>query len=276
MIAFVLRVPAAEAEVASDALWSCGVAAVEERLVVDGRGDEVELWTAFGDEVSGGDSLPFEPASGWCARWEHVDDAVVDTWRRFAVPVEVAPDLVVCPAWIPFVTDRTDVEVISIEPGVTFGLGDHPTTQLSLAALRREVRRRRGCAVLDVGCGSGVLAIGASRWGAARVVAIDLAPAAVPVTLDNAARNGVPGQVEVSNTPLARLEGRFDVVVANILAPTLVELSADLLRVLADEGTLVLSGVLAGRFDHVAAAMAPARLEHVDELDGWAALTMRR
>jgi ribosomal protein L11 methyltransferase len=98
----------------------------------------------------------------------------------------------------------------------------------------------------------------------------------VPTTLENAVRNGVDDRVQVSTMPLAEVEGTYELVVANILAPTLVELADDLLRVLAADGTLVISGVLDGRFDHVVAALAPARVVAVDVLDGWAAVTLRR
>ena len=98
-------------------------------------------------------------------------------------------DLVVRPAWVPFDAPAGRHRA-AIEPGATFGMGDHPTTLLTLAA-RCAGWFTPGCTVLDVGCGSGVLAIGACVFGAASAVGIDIAPAAVPVTLANAAANGV-------------------------------------------------------------------------------------
>jgi ribosomal protein L11 methyltransferase len=166
--------------------------------------------------------------------------------------------------------------VVHIEPGATFGLGDHPTTRLSMVALRRVLSAHADATVLDVGCGSGVLAIGAVLLGARSAVGIDITPAAVPTTLDNAVRNGVDGRVQVSTTPLAEVEGTFDLVVANILAPTLVELADDLLRVLSTDASLVISGVLDGRYSHVVDALAPAHVVAVDVLDGWAAVTLWR
>ena len=110
---------------------------------------------------------------------------------------------------------------------------------------------------------------------AAGAVGIDISPAAVPTTTANASRNGVGERIEVSTTPLAEVSGPFDVVVANILAPALIDLSADLRRVLSAEGTLVVSGILATRHDHVVAALAPLRVARRDDLDGWTALTLR-
>jgi ribosomal protein L11 methyltransferase len=179
---------------------------------------------------------------------------------------------VVRPAWVPYEAPP-GTTVLHIEPGSTFGMGDHPTTVLSLRAARRLVTP--GCTVLDVGCGSGVLAVGACVFGAATAVGIDIAPAAVPVTRENAAANGVDDRVEVSTTGLEEVEGRFDLVLANILAPTLVALAADLQRVVAPGGALVISGVLAGAYDHVLAALAPMQVVHTEELAGWAAVTLR-
>ena len=258
----VVTVAADEADLASDALWGLGVVAVEERQADDGS---VELWTSLGDDAEHVD-LP------WPWRFVEVDAAVADTWRQFATPIWVEPDLVVRPAWVPF-DAPPGVTVLHIEPGATFGMGDHPTTVLSLRAARRLVTP--GCTVLDVGCGSGVLAIGACVFGADHAIGIDIAPAAVPTTEANSQANGVAVQVKVSTTDLADVEGTYDLVLANILAPTLVALSDDLRRVLAPGGTLVISGILADAHDHVLAALAPLKVLETETLDGWAAVTLQ-
>jgi len=271
--ALVVTVPAVELELASDALWALGVVAVEERDPADATEDHlVELWTSLGDDV---DAVA-HAAEGFPARWRwrlvDVDESVADSWRQHALPTWVEADLVVCPAWVA-IDVPDDVTVLRIEPGSTFGLGDHPTTVLSMRALRRAVFA--GSTVLDVGCGSGVLAIAAARFGAARVDAIDIAPAAVPTTRENAVANQVDALVHVSTTPLAEVDGTFDVVVANILAPTLVALADDLRRVLSPAGVLIVSGLLADRHAHVETALAPLHLVDRDTRDGWAALTLR-
>ncbi len=273
MRSLVVSAPAAEVEVAADVLWSLGVVAIEERLAVDGT---IELWTSLGD---GEDALDVV-ASSLGARWRwwttEVDESVADTWREHAVVVEVAEDLVVVPAWREdrMAGVRAGCMALSIEPGSTFGLGDHPTTRGCLLALRREMAARAGASVLDVGCGSGILAVAAARWGARRVVAVDISPAAVPVTQENALRNGVATVVEVSTTPLHEVAGRHRVVVANILAPTLIELADDLKARLDDGGALIISGVLAGRYDHVLQALEPLVPLGVDLIDGWATVTL--
>ncbi|MDO8390123.1 MAG: 50S ribosomal protein L11 methyltransferase [Actinomycetota bacterium] len=265
MLAFVVSVRPEDVEVASDALWGLGVVAVEERATADGG---VELWTSLGDT----DPTTIEWPAQWPWRLVEVDERVADTWREFAEPIVVGPDLVVRPAWVPY-DAPPGTTVLHIEPGSTFGMGDHPTTILSLRALRRLVTP--GCTVLDVGCGSGVLAIGACVFGAASAVGIDIAPAAVPTTRANAAANGVAQRLTVSTTLLGDVTGTFDVVAANILAPTLVALAPDLRRVVAPGGALVVSGILAAAHAHVLDALAPLHVVATDELDGWVAVTLR-
>ena len=247
--------------------------AVEEREAGSGTEDRlVELWTSLGDDV---DAIARE-ADGFPKRWRwrlvEIDPSVADTWRSHAQPSWIERDLVVVPSWLPFDAPE-GVTVIRIEPGSTFGLGDHPTTVLSLRAVRDALFP--GATLLDVGCGSGVLAVSACRLGAARAEGIDISPASVGVTLDNARANGVEALVSVSTTPLSAIDGPFDIVVANLLAPTLIELADELRRVLASDGVLVISGILVERQDHVLAALAPLRVIAEEHREGWAAVSLR-
>jgi len=279
MLALVVTVRAEDAEVASDELWAMGVVAIEERSTGQRHSDgteEVELWTSLGDDA---DAIAAElTALRYHWRFEEIDATVSETWREFAVPTWVADDLVVYPAWQDDITvshdDRHgDVISISIEPGATFGMGDHPTTVLTMRAMRGVLVS--GDSVLDVGCGSGVLAIAACRLGAAAAVGIDISTAAVPTTIANAERNGVHNLVSVSTTPLAEIAGTFDIVLANILAPALIQLASDLRRVLAPSGALIISGILADHHEHVISALAPLRIVDQIDLDGWTAITLR-
>jgi ribosomal protein L11 methyltransferase len=268
VLAIVVSTTADEVELASDALWSLGVVAVEERLAEDG----VELWTSLGDDVVAIRDIASQRLERWTWRFVEVDESVAETWRDHAVPAWIDADLVICPAWVPFDAEA-DVTVLRIDPGSTFGLGDHPTTVLSMRAVRSALRI--GSTILDVGCGSGVLAIGACVLGASRAIGIDIAPASMSVAGVNAVANGVADRIEVSTTPLAQVDGTFDIVVANILAPTLIELADDLRRVVAPSGVLIVSGVLADRHAHVEAALRPLQRTRRATLDGWAALTLK-
>jgi ribosomal protein L11 methyltransferase len=161
---------------------------------------------------------------------------------------------------------------------MAFGTGTHPTTALCLAAISEAVTARPGLSVLDVGTGSGLLAIAARKLGAGRTVAVDVDPVAVRVAGENAARNGVA--LELSGAPAGEVRGAFDLVVANILANTLVELAPALDARLAPGGTLVLSGILAPQADevraaHVARGLRPAPPRERREGE-WVALVLEK
>jgi ribosomal protein L11 methylase PrmA len=180
---------------------------------------------------------------------------------------------------------------ITIEPGTSFGHGGHPTTELALHLLLEDLRP--GQSVLDVGTGSGVLAIAAAVVGAAPVVGIDIAPDAVAIATGNARANGVAGAVTIAEVPIeraGRLVGvdRFDAVVANVLAPVQRSLAAALAAAVADGGSLVVAGHLLDdepelRALHLGAladsAMPEDRAPRVvaeRRHEGWSALRLQR
>ena len=273
MRAFVLVVLADDAELASDRLFGLGVAAVEERgSELDGH---VELWTEVGDSAVAIDAAV--GAVGDLGRWRtaELDESVADSWRQHAAPITVADGVVIVPAWLAGSVETGDSTSIFIDPGAAFGMGDHPTTQLTLRALLGELAARaKPASVLDVGCGSGVLAIAAAQRGASPVVGIDISVAAVEATDANARANGVADVVDASTAPLAELVGEFDIVLANVLAPALIDMAADLRRVVAPGGVLVISGILADRHGHVLEALEPLVPVATVVEAGWVAVSL--
>jgi ribosomal protein L11 methyltransferase len=275
MRAFVVTVPEREQELAADVLWRFGVTAIEERHLADGRA--TDLWTTFGDDepasIAASDAVT---AHGWTVRLVELDaDALASTWRQYVAPIPVDAALTIVPAWIDAGPQAADVTTVTIDPGVAFGLGDHPTTRLTLRAMRAlwpslDPAPR----VLDVGCGSGVLSVVAALMGAREVVAVDVYPPALSITTDNAIRNGVAGRIVVGDADLGSFEERFDLIVANILAPVLVEIAPNLRRLVTAHGRLVVSGVLDGRGDDVVAALRPLTVTDRATEDGWAAIVL--
>ena len=161
-------------------------------------------------------------------------------------------------------------QVIRLDPGLAFGTGTHPTTRMCLRWIAgRDLARQR---VLDYGCGSGILAIGAAKFGAAEIVAVDIDQAAVDSTRINAANNHV--RLEVGLPDAAR--GEFDVVLANILATPLKVLAPLLCSHVKAGGYLVLAGILERQADELKAAYAPwIALEVIDSEDGWILMSAR-
>jgi ribosomal protein L11 methyltransferase len=167
---------------------------------------------------------------------------------------------------------------VILDPGMAFGTGTHPTTALCLRALSALLAARPGAAVLDVGTGSGLLAIAAARLGARRAVGTDDDPVALRVAAENAARNGV--RLELLADPPEAVPGAFEVVVANILANTLVELAADVAAHLEPGGVALVSGILAPQEAEVRAAYRRAGLRAMPERDRrdgeWSLLAFER
>lgn len=208
--------------------------------------------------------------------WEE-DPGWADAWREWFSPVRAGKRLVVHPPWR--APEAAGLVAVEIEPGMAFGTGGHATTLLALAALERCVDA--GAAeVLDVGTGSGVLAVAAVRLGARRAVAIDNDPEALAAARGNVARNSVTGRAEVQE---AWPDGQFDLVVANIVSPTLLALRPRLVAAVRPGGSLVLSGVLVEEAEQVQAAFeaeaSGLRVTARDRCDAdadWVALTLAR
>ena len=167
------------------------------------------------------------------------------SWRQYFKPFAIAPGLVIKPSWESYMP-RTDEKVLELDPGMAFGTGQHASTRGALRLMRRSFEERTPSKVLDVGTGTGILAMGAALWGAERVLALDNDPEAVRVARDNVAQNGLSGQVRVEETPLAAVAGSYALVCANIVHDVLVELLPQFRRVVGHAGHLVLAGILAG------------------------------
>ena len=197
-------------------------------------------------------------------------------WKKDFRPLDVGR-VRIRPSWIDVAPPPGAAEVV-LDPGMAFGTGSHATTALCLAALSDLLLDRPGASVLDVGTGSGLLAIAARKLGAGRVAANDDDPVAVEVARENAARNSAP--IELTGAPVEAISGTFDVVVANILANVLVALAVPLAEKVAPGGVLVLSGILAPQEDEVRRAHVAAGLVPVpggDRRDGeWTLLALRR
>ena len=178
-------------------------------------------------------------------RWRRVrrlrEEPWRDSWKKHFGIQRHGRALVVKPSWTHYRLKGGDV-VIEIDPGMAFGTGQHPTTAMCLRALEDQVRT--GASVLDLGCGSGILAIAAVKLGARRVLALDVDPNAVRAARENAAANAVSDVIEVREGTLEAEGGPFDVIVANISGLTLERLAVPLARSLAPGGSLITSGFL--------------------------------
>jgi len=184
-----------------------------------------------------------------------------EAWKAHFPVLRVGRRIVIKPTWRRH-RPRPDEVVVALDPGMAFGTGLHPTTRLCLAALERVADRGlvTGARALDVGCGSGILAIAAARLGAASVVGVDTDPIAVEATAANAARNRLTRRIAARDGSLPTGEPPFDVVLANLIAGVLVALAPELAAEVRPGGTLVASGIYVDREAEVREALAAAGL----------------
>ena len=218
-----------------------------------------------------------------------------NAWKAFYGVQRIGKHIVIKPSWLEYTPKEGDV-VLDLDPGMAFGTGLHPTTRLCLAALedyvprltaednyelritnygalsahraKSKIRvppgRPKSEIILDLGTGSGILAITAAKLGGegVRVVALDTDPVAVDATAQNVERNGLAGQIEVGHgsAEAAKEAGPYDLIVANILASVIIELSKSLSGLLAPGGTLISSGIFFERGEAVKAALERAGL----------------
>ncbi len=201
-----------------------------------------------------------------------------NAWKEHYRVHRVGERVVVRPPWHAYDPAEGEV-VVELDPGMAFGTGLHPSTKLSVLALEEEIGE--GDRVLDVGTGSGVLAIAAVLLGASQVDGVDIEPVAVRSTRENAERNGVGDRIRVEHGSVGLGEpfgGTYDLVLANIIARVLVELAPGIAEAVATGGSLILSGVIESREPAVRRAFEAEGLAYQrrSQIEDWVALVYRR
>lgn len=199
-------------------------------------------------------------------------------WKQHFPTTRISQRLVVRPSWEEFTAQPDDV-VIEIDPGMAFGTGTHGTTRLCLEALAAAFESEEPPrSVLDVGTGSGILAIAAAAYRAEKILACDIDPEACAIAFENAVLNQVDEQISFSIAPLEELEGSFDLVMANILAEENIRLADALVARLAPGGRLVLSGILIEKEEMVMKAFNNYGLgtPEISHNEDWSCILYRR
>lgn len=197
-----------------------------------------------------------------------------ETWKKNFIPIDVGDNLTVIPSWLQSETDRIP---IIIDPGMVFGTGHHETTRTCLSMIEIIVRAGRKRKFLDIGTGTGILAIGASRLGFEQVTAVDIDPLAVDAARRNAEANSLTNIEVLEGTILAAGHG-FDLIAANLLVEILVGIAPALSDRLDPGGKAILSGLLVGQEDSVIEAMTASGLTFQEKIiDGkWVSLVMTK
>jgi ribosomal protein L11 methyltransferase len=270
-------VEADDADVLSSTLFDLGAQGVEERdatTLVKGAAGKVTLVASCPTHDEAHAAIAeLDPAHN--PRLEEIiGDVWRDAWKEHFRPFAITRSIVIRPPWEAY-AEKPGEQVLVLEPGRAFGTGLHETTSLVAGALERHAKELAGKAVLDVGCGSGILALVAITLGAATARAVDNDPDAVEVTRENATRNGLDESVTSDTAPLDAIAERFPVVVANIEARVLIPMAPALGARVEPGGLLVLSGILAPQQADVCAAYARFALEEAPGKGEWVALVLR-
>lgn len=261
------RTPVHLSELVADALWELGVVAVEE---LDSSPGWVTLRTSLGDVTGPSVAAIVSRFDEVTATAVSFPSSVADTWRDFVSPSHVVDDVWIVPQWCEPPAGRC----VMVEPFDTFGLGNHPTTVLTLRGVLRWAGRQDS--VLDLGSGSGVLSVALASLVGCRVDAHDIAAQGERALLHNADLNRVRHLVGWLPTMEGTVQSPYDIVMANILAPVLRELAPVIESVARPGAIVVLSGLRENQVDAVVDCFGNCLNQSVEILDGWAGVTLRR
>ncbi|MBI5967653.1 MAG: 50S ribosomal protein L11 methyltransferase [Deltaproteobacteria bacterium] len=201
-----------------------------------------------------------------------------EAWKSNFKTIHVTPRLVIKPPWEEYPTKKGEV-VVEIDPAMAFGTGTHPTTQMCLRVLERLILSSpHSPSILDVGTGSGILAIASRKMGAKKVLAIDIDPLAIACARKNAAANNIDSGIDFRTGFLGRLRRIFNIIVANLLPQELLSLAPYLAKRISPGGALIISGLLRGQKKEVISVFAEQGLEVWRSLEskGWACLMLSR
>lgn len=200
-----------------------------------------------------------------------VQEDWINNWKKYFHPMKVGEKLLIRPDWETAENPEGRV-VLDLEPGIAFGTGTHETTRLCMEFLEKYVKP--GCSMLDVGCGSGILSVAGLLLGAERAVGVDIDPLAVKTAAQNAERNRVADRFTgICGSLTEKVDGKFDVVAANIVADVIVELTKDIERYLSPGAVYLMSGIIDEREQDVLCALR-GKFDVIarKEEKGWVAL----
>ncbi len=278
-----IRAHSRERERLSEALFSAGATGIEEQdersLGSTAAKGQVVFIAHFADDaaaLSAKDQLGADVKS----ELDHVvGDAWRDAWKKFFKPTRIGKRIVIRPSWEDFAAKPTDL-VVTLDPGRAFGTGTHETTRLVLGLLEEHVKP--GARVLDIGTGSGVLAIAAAKLGAKSVYGTDNDATAIAAAGENVEINDAADTIELHKVDLDGVKGPFDLVIANIEARVLLPMARRIRELVAKNGTVILSGLLRNQRGSIEAAYqgltdsgeAPLGTVSVREEGDWIALVL--
>jgi ribosomal protein L11 methyltransferase len=205
-----------------------------------------------------------------------------NNWKQYFKPLKIGNKLLIKPSWEDYKADCDERIILEIDPASSFGTGQHHTTRLCLELLENSIEK--GDELLDMGCGSGILSIGAMLLGAENAVAVDIEENAVASAIENAAKNNIPedkyiaycGNVLSDNALADKIDKKYDIITANIVADVLIAMGSLFDRYLKENGILIISGIIEERMDEVINAVENCGFTKLEQniKEGWAAVKL--
>ena len=202
-----------------------------------------------------------------------------NNWKKYFKPIEIGEKLIIKPSWENCSNDDNR-KILEIDPASSVGTGQHHTTRLCLELLEKSLNQ--GDRVLDMGCGSGILSIGAMLLGAENAVAVDIEENASVTAMENALKNNIPkekyttyfGNILTDSKLADKIDSKYDIIVANIVADVLIAMKDYFVRYIKNNGILIVSGIITERMDEVINAISSVGFEmlEVNTKEGWAAV----
>ncbi|MBQ8162942.1 MAG: 50S ribosomal protein L11 methyltransferase [Clostridia bacterium] len=203
------------------------------------------------------------------------EDDWANSWKQYYKPIKIGERLVVVPMWEKYESEPDEI-IVKMDPGMAFGTGTHETTRLCATLLEKYITSKS--VMLDVGCGSGILAICASKLGASECYAYDIDPVAVKVAKENVKDNGVCNiECGVSDLLSGVKVGKYDVITANIVADIIIRMLPDISKFMHKDTVLVLSGIIDERCEDVYVSINENNFEIIEEIheNGWCAISVK-
>lgn len=199
-----------------------------------------------------------------------------NSWKKYYKPLKIGKNILIKPSWEEYTPRDDDEVIIEMDPGMAFGTGTHETTSMCLELIEKYIAK--GDVVFDIGCGSGILGIASAKLGASSVIGVDLDANAVKVAKNNVNSNNVQHIMKLyEGNLLDVIDQKADIVVANIIADVIIELSQSVLEFLKPNGLFIASGIIRERLQDVKEAMGKNGLDIIDlyEKGSWCALAAR-
>lgn len=200
------------------------------------------------------------------------DNDWAESWKKYYKPIRIGTNIIIKPSWEDYQLVEDDI-MIELDPGMAFGTGTHETTMMCTEALERFVKSRD--IVYDIGCGSGILSIVAAKLGASKVVGVDLDELCVKVSNKNIILNNVEDIIEIkSGNLLDVVEGKANIIVSNIIAEIIAEMTKDLKEYLSDDGIFITSGIILEKIELVENALLENGFKILDSMrkNEWACI----